>query len=659
MRLFSAVLLAGLVTASGARAELVKLSSLDLSKVQSGWGRAVPDMSVTTTKLSIAGATFDNGVGTHARSVIHVALDGGSSRFRAMCGVDDNAKNNRGSVEFRIYGDGKRLWQSPVMRGGMAAVAADVDVSGVRNLTLLATDAGDGKDFDHANWADARFEVTGAKPRIVAAPTEEKTVLTPKPGPQPRINGPKIYGARPGHPFLFRIPCTGARPMKFSARNLPVGLSLNADTGIITGTTPVKGDYAMTFVAENAKGKCERAFKLVAGDTLSLTPQMGYNHWYAHYNRITDAMMREAADIMIASGMADAGYEFVNVDDCWMNAPSTSKWQPDTKRVGPVRDDKGDTLANGYFPDMKALADYIHSKGLKAGLYTSPGPKTCAGFGGAWQHEEQDAKLFAGWGFDFLKYDWCSYGGVVGKKPSLDDMKKPYQLMGDLLKKQDRDIVFNLCQYGMGEVWKWGKEVGGHSWRTAGDLGFELHRIIDIALKNTEIAQFSGPGGWNDPDYLQIGWIGSQRGGAFEMPHPSELTPSEQYSFMALWCLLPAPLFYSGDLTHLDDFTLGILCNAELIEVNQDALGKPARVVKLDDDSFLMIKDLEDGSKAVGLCNRGEIEMEISAKWGDIGITGKQTVRDLWRQKDLGNFENSFTTIVPRHGVAVIRMTGN
>lgn len=654
----SMVVMCAAIAAFGARAETVSLSSLDLGRATAGWGRAVADLSVTTTKLSIAGTKFDSGVGTHARSVMFVQLDGGSTRFRARCGVDDNAKGGRASVVFRVQGDGRKLWQSPVLRAGDAAVPVDVDVTGVKTLTLLVTDNGDGIHFDHADWAEAAFEVAGAKPRLVAAPVEERVVLMPKPGPQPRINGPTIYGARPGHPFLYRIPCTGERPMRFAARHLPDGLSLNPETGIVSGTTPAKGDNVITFLAENAKGRSERAFKLVAGDTLSLTPQMGYNHWYAHYNRITQKMMEEAADLLISSGMADAGYEYVNVDDCWMNAEKTGKYQTDPKRVGPLRDENGRVVPNVYFPDMKALADYIHARGLKAGLYTSPGPRTCAGFGGAYQHEAQDAKLFADWGYDFLKYDWCSYGSVAGKNPGLDGQKKPYQLMGDLLKQQNRDIVFNLCQYGMGEVWKWGKEVGGHSWRTAGDLGFELHRIIDIALKNAEIGAFTGPGGWNDPDYLQIGWIGSQRGGTFELPHPSELTPVEQYSFMSLWCLLPAPLFYSGDLTRLDDFTLGILCNPEVIAVNQDALGKAARAVKLDDDAFLLIKDLEDGARAVGLCNRGDMEMEITAKWSDLGVTGRQAVRDLWRHADLGEYQDSFTTLVPRHGVAMLKFAG-
>jgi alpha-galactosidase len=337
-----------------------------------------------------------------------------------------------------------------------------------------------------------------------------------------------------------------------------------------------------------------------------------------------------------------------------MNADPEGRREPDPLRIGPFRDPQGNLVPNSYFPDMKALADYIHGKGLKAGLYTSPGPKTCAGYAGAWQHEAQDAKLFADWGFDFLKYDWCSYGSIAPKPPSLDDMKKPYALMGGLLKQQSRDMVLNLCQYGMGEVWKWGAEVGGQSWRTAGDLGFELDRIFEVALKNCEHRDWQKPGAWNDPDYLQIGYIGNARGGG--LPEPCALTPTEQYSFMSLWALMAAPLFYSGDMSKLDEFTLNVLCNPEVIDVNQDPLGQCARVVKLTEETFLMVKDLEDGSKAVGLCNMGEAAALVIAKWIDLGVKGKRTVRDVWRQTDLGKFAGEFKADVPRRGVVLVRI---
>jgi alpha-galactosidase len=489
---------------------------------------------------------------------------------------------------------------------------------------------------------------------LPAALADEAVLLTPPPPAQPQVNGPKVYGCRPGRPLLYRIPCTGERPLTFSADGLPAGLTLDPQTGIITGAVKDRGESVVTLRATNSKGKAARPFKIVCGDTLALTPPMGWNHWYVHYNRITDDLMRKAADAMIASGMADVGYQYVNIDDCWMNAPALGKYQPDAKRVGPLRDARGNLVPNQYFPDMKALADYIHAKGLKAGLYTSPGPRTCAGFAGSYQHEAQDAKQFADWGFDFLKYDWCSYGGVVKNDTSLDALKKPYLLMGDLLKQQNRDIVFNLCQYGKGDVWEWGEEVGGHCWRTAGDLGFELNRVFEVALKNASHRKFSKPGSWNDPDYIQIGRIGDARG--LGMPKPCPLTPNEQYSFMSLWCLMASPLFFSGDMGQLDPFTLNVLCNPEVIEIDQDELGQCARVLAADKPVFLMVKDMADGSKTLGLFNRGTAAAAVRAVWPDIGLTGRHRVRDVWRHRDLGEFEHHFEAEVPARGVVMVRI---
>src|SRR5450759_2067639 len=300
-------------------------------------------------------------------------------------------------------------------------------------------------------------------------------ILTPKPVSTPHLNGPRVYGCRPGNPYLYRIPCQCERPITFSSENLPATLHLDPQTGIITGTSPEKGEYEIILKANNIHGEDRRGLKIVAGEKLSLTPSMGWNHWYAHYSRITDNMMREAADIMISTGMADVGYQFVNIDDCWENAPEHS----DPLRVGPLRDSNGNILTNKYFPDMKGLTDYIHSKGLKAGIYSSPGPLTCGGFAGSYGYEEKDAQQYTEWGFDFLKYDWCSYGHITSggsakdknikrsghEVPSLEACMYPYKLMGDILKKQKRDIVYNLCQYGMADVWKWGGEVGANSWR--------------------------------------------------------------------------------------------------------------------------------------------------------------------------------------------------
>jgi len=488
-------------------------------------------------------------------------------------------------------------------------------------------------------------------PQVVPDASSERVILTPKAPKTPRINGARIFGVRPGSPFLFRIPATGERPMQFEATGLPGGLSVDAATGIVTGVIADRTPrtYPVSLVAKNDQGRVERDFRIVVGDTLALTPPMGWNHWYAHYDRVTDAMMRAAADVMDRSGMADVGYQYVNIDDCWMNAEK----QRDPMRVGPLRDDAGNLIPNKHFPDMKAMTDYIHAKGLKAGLYISPGPRTCAGFAGSYEHERQDAQQFAAWGFDFLKYDWCSYGEIA-KDKSLDEFKKPYILMSGYLKELDRDFVLNLCQYGMGDVWKWGESVGGHCWRTAGDLGFELKQYHDVARRNAEHAEYAHPGSWNDPDYLQIGFVGSAQD--MGEPKPCPLSPNEQYSYMSLWCLMAAPLVYSGDMARLDEFTLNVLCNPEVIDVDQDPLGKQGGPVVIDGAREVWSKPMEDGSIAVGLFNRAEQPQTLAVSWQEIGLQGKRRVRDLWRQQDLGVLENQFKAEVGRKGVLLLRI---
>lgn len=489
-------------------------------------------------------------------------------------------------------------------------------------------------------------------------------IYTPAPKPSPRINGPLVYGCKPEHPFLYRIPCQGERPIQFSIKNLPAGLNLDAVTGIITGIVPSKGEYDLVIKAANSKGKDQRKLKIISGDKLALTPPMGWNHWYAHYDRITDKMVREAADFMVSSGMADVGYQYVNIDDCWANAPKAT----DSLRVGPLRDEQGNILTNPYFPDMLGLTNYIHSQGLKAGIYSSPGPLTCTGFTGTFEHEEQDARQFGSWGFDFLKYDWCSYGHIASggkatdkemswgdKKPTLAQYQHPYRQMGAYLKTLNRDIVFNLCQYGMGEVWKWGGEVGGNSWRTGDDLGFELDRIFDVAIKNTKYRTYQKPGEWNDPDYIQIGWIGSAKG--MGAPKLTKMLPSMQYAFMSLWSLIASPLIYSGDMSKLDPFTLNVLCNPEVIEVNQDVLGECGLVIQKPDSCFLMVKNLADGSKAVGLFNRGKAATDVVVDWTELEISGKYTVRDLWHQKNRGVYKQQYKVQVPAQGVVMVKIS--
>jgi alpha-galactosidase len=516
---------------------------------------------------------------------------------------------------------------------------------------LMVSSQADGIDFDHANWALAQIGYDGGRPVAVdppAPPSEQKIILTPKPGPEPTINGPSVYGCRPGRPLLYRIPCTGRRPIRFAAEHLPLGLTVDSETGIVTGRVPrERGQWIATFTAENAHGRDQRRLRIVVGETLALTPPMGWNSWYIHYHHVTEQHMRRAADAMIESGMADYGYSYVNIDDCWMKK----------KGDEPYRDARGAILPNAKFPRIEGMVDYIHGKGLKAGLYTSPGPWTCAGYVGSYEHERIDAEQFAQWGFDFLKYDWCSYSRVAGGT-TLEHRQRPYRKMGEILKTLDRDIVLNLCQYGMADVWTWGAEVGGHCWRTTGDLGLARGSLLPgfyhIGLSNARHHEYAGPGGWNDPDYLLIGHVGNARSHD-EPPKPTTLTPSEQYSYMSMWCLMAAPLFFSGDMQMLDEFTLNILCNAEVIAVDQDPLGRQARPLHPDDETLILAKPMEDGSTVVGLFNLGEVAREIAVEWSLLGVEGPQRVRDLWRQKDIGAFENRFSRRVSRHGVMLLR----
>ena len=316
-------------------------------------------------------------------------------------------------------------------------------------------------------------------------------ILTPPPGPQPRINGASMVGVRPGHPFLFKIAVTGAKPMTYGITGLPDGLALNPMTGVISGKLGT-GTYLLHLSAVNPSGRAVKDLRVVVGDQIALTPAMGWNSWNCWGLSVSDPKVRAAADAMKRSGLINHGWTYINMDD---------GWERDT------RDAKGEVVPNGKFPDMPKMTAYIHSLGLKVGIYSSPGPKTCGGFLGSYQHEEQDAQTYAKWGIDYLKYDWCSYGEIA-PKPTADELKKPYLLMSSALAGVNRDILFSLCQYGWGDVWKWGGSVGGNSWRTTGDINDSWASLSGIGFRQDVCAPYTRPGNWNDPDMLVVGRVG-------------------------------------------------------------------------------------------------------------------------------------------------------
>ncbi len=365
---------------------------------------------------------------------------------------------------------------------------------------------------------------------------------------------------------------------------------------------------------------------------LAATPPMGWNSWNHFGTKVTDADVRAAADAMVASGMRDAGYVYINIDDSWEGK----------------RDAQGNIHANNKFPDMKALSAYVHSKGLKLGIYSSPGPKTCGGYEGSYGHEQQDANTYASWGVDFLKYDLCSYMDVVKLHDPNHDQRKTQAMMEAAFAKMHqalvnthRPIVYSLCQYGVDYVWKWGPKVGGNLWRTTDDIRDNFRSMALIGFSQAGLEQYAGPGHWNDPDMLEIGNGGMN---------------ADQYrTQMSLWSILAAPLLAGNDLSKMDATTKSILLNKEVIAVDQDKLGIQGHRVG---PPQIWEKPLSGGAKAVALFNYvTDDEAEpFTLYLKDVGITGPVHARDLWAHKDLGVLHGSYTVTIPQGGVVMLKL---
>ncbi len=366
------------------------------------------------------------------------------------------------------------------------------------------------------------------------------------------------------------------------------------------------------------------ALRPVPADGLAKTPPMGWNSWNLFQSKVDDQTVRTMADAMVSSGMRDAGYVYVNIDDTWEG----------------IRDAQGNLAGNHKFPDMKALADYVHSKGLKLGIYSSPGPRTCGGYPSSYAHEEQDAKTYAAWGIDYLKYDWCS-AGLIYKNEQLQAV---YQKMGDALEATGRPIVYSLCEYGMGNVERWGAQAGANLWRTTGDINDSWESMIGNVEHQVPTAPYAGPGHWNDPDMLEIG--------------NGHMTDDEYRTHMSLWSLAAAPLLAGNDIRTMTDATKAILLNKEVIAIDQDPLGKQASPVK-NGDLETWFKPLADGGVAVGVVNLGPAAAQATVNASDLQLSGSvKKARDLWAHKDVKFTGGAYTAAVPSHGVLLLRVSG-
>jgi len=613
--------------------------TLDLSPMTQDYGKPHAGRSVDNNPITLGGVVYPHGIGTHANSDMAIILNGAATHFTSMVGVDDE-KKGAGSVTFVVMVDGKQAAATPVLHGGDTPRLVSVDLTGAKQMILRVTDADDGIDSDHADWAGAMIALAPGAVNTLKSAAVPPPPAQPAPNiifpvsPVPAIHGPRVVGATPGHPFLFMIPATGQGPLRFSADILPTGLTLDPQSGIITGSLAYPGTSISVITVSGPDGQDQRPLTIVGGwGKLAQTPPMGWNSWNVWAGAVSAQKVREAADWMVKSGLAAHGYQYINIDDTW---------------EGP-RDANGTITTNEKFGDMKALADYVHSKGLKLGIYSSPGPTTCAGFPASYKHEQQDADTYAKWGIDYLKYDWCSYGGVA-TGTGLERFEKPYQVMRQALNNANRDIVYSLCQYGMGKVWTWGTAVGGNCWRTTGDINDSWHSLESNAFSQNGHEKYASPGHWNDPDMLVVGRVG------WGNPHPTHLTPNEQLLHISMWCLQSAPLLTGCDLTKLDPFTIALLTNDEVLDIDNDPLGRPAGRVSQAGETEVWARPLFDGTVAAGLFNRSSQPMQVTAHWGDMGVFGPQPVRDLWQHQNLGTFSDSFTATVPAHGVVLVKI---
>ncbi len=639
---------------SSPRVQTITLSSfLNVGQSEHEFARPVLNRGPRDQPLRIAGQTFEQGVSVQAETTIALAPNG-AVLFSGLAGVDDVTATND-PVVLEVHGDGKKLW-SGELRKGQPAAAYDIDVGGLKELLLIVEDIGNKPSYAYADWVNAKFVFEGEKPQTMPVPAfaEQDVILTPPAPSAPRINGPRVFGVRPGSPFLLTVSATGVRPMHFAADGLPRGLRLDPIKGRITGRLTKAGLHFITLRASNAKGCAEQKLRVEVGERIALTPPWGWNSWNSWGSAVDQDKIMRSARAMVATGLINHGWSYINIDDGWQ-APRGRKHNA--------------LQGNNKFPDIKALCEEIHALGLKTGIYSTPWVQSYGGYPGGsldildgpWRKTEgpekinkkilpwaigkisfanNDSKQWAEWGVDYLKYDWNPIG-----VPETEEMAKALRTSG-------RDIVFSLSNSApFAKAAKLARLA--NAWRTTNDIRDTWSSMSRIGFAQDKWRPFAGPGHWNDPDMLVVGYVG------WGKPHPTRLTPNEQYTHISLWCLLSAPLLLGNDLERLDAFTGNLLTNDEVLAVNQDPLGRQAAQVSVDGRRQIWAKVLEDGSHVVGLFNLAKREQSVTVEWEQLGLKGAQRVRDLWRQKDLGVMVQKYSVNVPRHGVVLIKLTSN
>ena len=630
-------------------AQTLWLDEIQTNLMESGRGESRAGFSAAGHPLKVAGQTFKRGVGTHPVSRIMFLLQGKAVRFTALVGVDD-AADSLAEAEFFVLADQRIIWKSGPMKKGDTARKADVSLDGVHKLALLVSGNGNPERMAYADWLDARIEYNEVKPVVHRLRTQRPYLMTPPEAKEPAINHPRIFGSRPGNPFLFAVPATGEKPLQYEASELPEGLKLDPVSGIISGTTPPPGRYSVELKVLNKHGETAATLTIVSGDKIALTPPMGWISPPESGPGFTSAQAGLAARSM-AEKLRGHGWSYLIIRDGWQM---------------PGRDAGGRLLPSEAFPDMEAWSENLHGLGLKSGILAKAAEGNCKAKPGSAGFEKKDAETWRKWGIDLLLYELCDAATALSRDEVLK-MKQPFYIMRDALQNQPRDIVYGINTLGFGRAWEWAESVGAQMWRTEGEMSDSWQYILRNGFSRHPSAAYIKPGAWNDHGVLPLG-----KTGYGSKQRNTRLTPNEQYACMTLWSILASPLIMAGDLTALDEFTLNLLTNDEVIGVNQDPRGAPARRISADGEDEIWVRDMADGSKVLALFYRkppGEgpaaefiWEDEIRPKlirvnWARLGITGTWLVRDLWIQKDAGQAHEFVIAEVPWHGAAMLKLT--
>ena len=636
-------------------ADIIALSSLDISKGTCGWQSIQANRSVEGNPLTLRGTVYTSGVGTHAESRLIIKLNGSVTRFVTRIGIDDEVSrdsqpwNKNGVVDYRISLQGQdnvpHIQAQGTIHGYDQEIPEiEVDCNGWKYLILEALEGEGGNAYDHVDWANAYFETheKDAAPPVVVTTTESVS----------QLDCSTVVFSQPGIRFMHKLRATDPTAT-LNVKNLPTGLQWNERRQLVEGIVEQEGDYDYdVYITTDGQTETEKVTLKVSSSLQQPVPFMGWLSWNVVENEISDKVVKTTADALIEHGLDKAGYRYLVIDDYW-HADNrdyyTQKPVPDPRK----------------FPDgLEPVVNYVHDKGLKFGIYSDAGTLTCAKRFGSFGYEEIDAQQYADWKVDLLKYDYCN---------APDDQqtaRNRYKAMGDALKATGRNILFYMCEWGVREPWKWGHETGATCWRCTYDTrdgwngidtGYEVGIGILQSIRDMkDLWAYSGPNRFNDADMMCVGIHGKGKSSS-NCVERAGMTQTEYRTQFALWCMWSSPLTLSFDLREpIDEDDLAIMTHEELIAIDQDRMGQQAELISENDKMVVLAKDLENGDVAISVTNLNERGRDFTFDFSKIGALDAGTeylVRDLWEKKDLGLHQGQLSVKVFPHQTLVYRLS--